>query len=135
MKPAPPVTRIPALPPIMRVPPSRRRPRGRWRLLGLFLGPLLGALLAVVADHALADLALVDAGDDVPEPLVHFRVVDQSAERALPLVDLAHDRGDVAGSLVHLLEEGIGVFLVVQHPPDDAFPLPNLPGGTAQRLR
>src|SRR4051794_188839 len=81
-----------------------RRRRG---ILLLFLIPLLDSLLLAVADQPAQQLRLVDADEDVVDRLVHRRVGDDLAGRALAgvdlrnrVVELTHERGELAERLI-----------------------------------
>src|SRR5882762_8691812 len=98
MNPAPPVTRMldMSLPRPPSGPVSRIRRGGGLLLARAAFLARLGAFLAVVMQDTLADLALVHARHDVPQPLIDVRVVDQAADGPVALVDLRQDRVDVS---------------------------------------
>src|SRR5262245_62465117 len=103
MNPAPPVTRTLRMAPRSSSGIGPRIRRGL--LLFVRLRALLGPLLAVVPDHPLAELALLDARHDVAQPLVNGGIVDDPAERPLAPVDLPQDRVEVPGAAVDLPQQ------------------------------
>src|SRR5206468_11995176 len=117
-------------------------PAGR-RALGAFVLPtrallalaFLGAFLAIMPDDSLAHLALGDSGYDVLQPLIHFGVVDDPSEGPLAAVHLAQDRVGMRGGAVDLLQQRVGVSIVVQKPADQSPPRLDPFGGAAQRRR
>src|SRR5262245_5935709 len=117
-------------------------PAGR-RALGAFVLPtrvllalaFLGSLLAVMPDASLAHLALGDSGHNVLQPQIHLGVVDNPSERPLAAVHLAQDRIGMRGRTVDLLQQRVGVGVVVQEPADQSPARLDPLGRPAQRRR
>src|SRR5438445_3782757 len=99
----------------------------------LVTAALLGPLFLVVMDHALADTALLKSAHHVLQPLVDGRIVDDPPERALAGIDLLQNRFRMTRDVIDLLEEGVGVRLVVHQPPDQPPTLVNALRGPAHR--
>src|SRR5437867_3593105 len=101
----------------------------------LALSAFLGPLLSVMPDDTLAHTALLNPGDHILQPLVDLRIVDDASQRPLAAVHLAQDRVGVGGGAVDLLQEGVGVRLVVHEPADQSASLLQTLCGLAQGCR
>src|SRR5712692_782313 len=102
-------------------------------LVLLATAALLGALLPVMPDEPLADVALLNPTDHILQALIDLRVVHDPAEGTLPSVDLAHDRIDVADGTIDLLEQIISVAVVVHQPSDQPLAILDVLRRAAQR--
>src|SRR5262245_22393643 len=86
--------------------------RGRRRLH-------LDALLLVVPQHPAREFAVVDSGDDVLGAVVEGAIGDERPERALPGVDLLHDRREVVERFLKARRDLVAVSVIIEQLADE----------------